>query len=78
MGFIVNYCEERLLFVGRCNLYPLYEATGETAEEAMIAIMRLVDGLDLDNEPTDVDPSIELDETVEITNTSWPPFEELL
>lgn len=78
MGFLVDYCQKRTCYVGTSTLHPLFECVADTPEKAMIRIIKLVAGLDHDNETTDVDPLMELEDTQEVTNTSWPPFRKLL
>ncbi len=78
MGFLVDYCQKRMCYIGTSNLHPLFECTADTPEEAMMKIMALVAGIDEDNESTDVDPMMEFEDTREMTNTSWPPFRKLL
>lgn len=73
MGFVVEWCDERTRYVGRSTLWPLYEYYAESAEEAMMGIIRLVQGLDEDHETTDVDPSLQFGDTQEVTNVCWPP-----
>lgn len=75
MGFKVEWCEERLRYKGLCNLHPLHVYYGETAEEAMTGIIELADGLDQDNDRTDVEEPMELADTQDRTNPWWPPFE---
>ena len=74
VGFEVLWCDEKMRFVGICSYHPLYACYGDSAEEAMGKIIALVRGLDLDNETTDVEMSVGLADTQEITNTCWPPF----
>lgn len=86
MGYYVRYDDKELRYVGLNNLHPLYSAYGDTAEEAMTAIIALVRGLDLDNETTDVDlidPFEDTDEQkpvtadINITDVFWPPWKDL-
>lgn len=65
-------------FKGVCNLHPLHHFYGSSAEEAMDGIIALVEGLDLDNEITNVDACTPFPDTGEKTNPWWPPFVKLL
>lgn len=79
MGFRVEWCNERFRYVGICSLWPLYKYYAESAEEAMVGIIALIEGLDEDHEVTAVDDSLEVSmadtkpNVVEITNVCWPP-----
>lgn len=78
MGFTVEWCEKEMRHVGRSSLHPLQHHYADSAEDAMTGIIALVEGLDMDNDPTDVDMPIGLADTIDVTNVCWPPFEKLL
>lgn len=69
----IEYCAEKMRYKGLCDLHPLYCVYGDSAEDAMMKIILLVAGLDLDNETTDVDIPLGLEDTQEVTNVCWPP-----
>lgn len=88
--FTLEYDVPTNQYVGRCSLYPLFSHYADTPEEAMTGIQALVEGLDEDNEMTDVEANPNADTDVDGmvvapiddfqwasgtgTDPNWPPL----
>lgn len=78
MGFSVHWCNDTLRFKGVCSQHSERVVYGDSAEEAMRGIIRVMGGLTFDDEDTEVTELDGFEDTIERTNPGWPPFVKLL
>ena len=78
VGFSVHWCNDKLKFKGVCSQHSKRVVYGDSAEEAMEGIIRVMKGLNFDDEITEVTELAGFEDTDESTNPGWPPFIKLL